>query len=239
MEYYLTSSPVIYETRAVNPANGFIPALRDSLRSAETALMISSDPEGHAKTDFYSAETRRSLEDVGIRFRSWSALDSRNEADAAALVRGADFIILAGGHVPTQNAFFQRIGLRDLLRDWDGVLMGISAGTMNCAATVYAQPELPGEAVDPAYRRFLPGLGLTRTMILPHYQSTKDDVLDGLRLYEDIALPDSVGRVFYALPDGSWLHGKDGREELRGEVWRIADRAMEPVSAAGESILLP
>ncbi len=238
MEYYLTSSPVIYETRAVNPANGFIPALRDSLRSAETALMISSDPEGHAKTDFYSAETRRSLEDVGIRFRSWSALDSRNEADAAALVRGADFIILAGGHVPTQNAFFQRIGLRDLLRDWDGVLMGISAGTMNSASTVYSQPEEPGEAVDPHYRRFFPGLGLTEVMILPHYQFAKDQVLDGLRVYEDITFPDSMGRTFYALPDGSWLYGKDGREELRGEAWRIADGVMEKLQGDGDTFPL-
>ena len=238
MEYYLTSSPVIYETRAVNPANGFIPALRDSLRSAETALMISSDPEGHAKTDFYSAETRRSLEDVGIRFRSWSALDSRNEADAAALVRGADFIILAGGHVPTQNAFFQRIGLRDLLRDWDGVLMGISAGTMNCAATVYAQPELPGEALDPAYRRFLPGLGLTKVNLLPHYDRVKDDVLDGLRLFEDITCPDSRGRTFYAIPDGSYLFIEGGRTELRGEAYRIRDGRISQISRDGQTVFL-
>jgi len=31
---------------------------------------------------------------------------------------------------------------------------------MNCADTVYAQPEEPGEAVDPDYQRFIPGLGL-------------------------------------------------------------------------------
>lgn len=30
---------------------------------------------------------------------------------------------------------------------------------MNCADTVYAQPEEPGEAVDPDYQRFIPGLG--------------------------------------------------------------------------------
>ena len=101
--------------------------------------------------------------------------------------------------------------------------MGISAGSMNLASTVYAQPELEGEAADPLYERFLPGLGLTETMLLPHYQDCKDDVLDGKRVFEDIAYPDSMGRQFIAAPDGSYLLIKDGREELRGEYYMIKD----------------
>ena len=91
-------------------------------------------------------------------------------------------------------------------------------GSMNSAEIVYAQPEREGEAVDPAYQRFLPGLGLTKTMLLPHYQENKDDILDGQRVYEDIAFSDSHGRVIYAIPDGSYLFCKDGKEELRGEA---------------------
>ena len=68
--------------------------------------------------------------------------------------------------------------------------MGISAGHMNCAEIVYAQPEMPGEAVDPDYRRFIPGLGLTKYNILPHYQAVKDDYVDGMRLFEDITFRD-------------------------------------------------
>ena len=33
---------------------------------------------------------------------------------------------------------------------------------MNCAETVYAQPELEGESMDPEYQRFLPGFGITK-----------------------------------------------------------------------------
>ena len=129
-------------------------------------------------------------------------------------------------------------GLRSLLRDRPGVLMGISAGTMNSADTIYAQPERPGEAVSPEYRRFLPGLGLTETMVLPHYQMVKDDVLDGLRLFADITLPDSLGRTFYAIPDGSYLLIEDGRETLRGEAYEIRDGRMRPVSAVGGELCL-
>jgi len=44
-----------------------------------------------------------------------------------------DVVILAGGHAPTQNAFFHKIKLKELLKIFDGIVIGISAGTMNCA----------------------------------------------------------------------------------------------------------
>ena len=45
-----------------------------------------------------------------IPFSAYQVLDGENAGDAAELIAQTDFIILAGGHVPTQNAFFQDIG---------------------------------------------------------------------------------------------------------------------------------
>jgi dipeptidase E len=135
--------------------------------------------------------------------------------------------------VPTQNAFFRKIGLRELMKDYDGIVVGISAGSMNSADAVYSHPEEEGEAVDPDYRRFLPGLNLTKVMLLPHYQNEKDTLLDGLRVYEDIAFPDSMGRTFYAIPDGSYLFIDSGREELRGEAYMIRDGVMSRIAPEG------
>jgi dipeptidase E len=84
----------------------------------------------------------------------------------------------------------------------------------------------------------LPGLNLTKTRLLPHYQEVKDDVLDGMRLFEDITLPDSMGKTFYAIPDGSYLLIQDGREELRGEAYEIKDGSIRQISSDGEVILL-
>ena len=109
---------------------------------------------------------------------------------------------------------------------------------MNSAEEVYAHPEEEGEAVDPGYQRFLPGLGLTKTCLLPHYQENRDDVLDGLRIYEDIAVPDSMGKTFYAIPDGSYLFIAPGREELRGEAYRLKDGTFAQVSSCGEVLSL-
>ncbi len=235
---FLTSRTDFPDTGELNTANGFAEELRRCFPRPCRALFVSSDPDGWEKTDFYAGVLRDSFADAGFPFESCRSLDGRNERQAAELLRASNLVILGGGHVPTQNRFFRRIGLRELMKGYEGILIGISAGSMNSAEVVYAQPEEEGEAVDPAYQRFLNGLGLTKTMLIPHYQEIKDDVLDGLRLFPDITCPDSMGRTFYAIPDGSYLFIVNGREELRGEAYRIRDGVIEQIAADGETTAL-
>ncbi len=238
MTYFLTSSPCVEGEPRLNPANGFADRLREALPDACPAVFICSDPDGFAWTDRFAGEMYDTFTEAGLAFTSYEVLDRRTQARAAELIAGAGLLILAGGHVPTQNQFFAELDLRALLRGYDGVVVGISAGTMNSAETVYAHPELDGEALDPDYPRFLPGLGITRKMVLPHYQKIADGVLDGLRLFEDIAYPDSYGNEFFALVDGSYIYGKDGREQLLGEAYRIKDGQMEQISEVGDCLEL-
>ena len=238
MVYFLTSSPFTPGTPYLNPANGFLDAIKRELSKRSDALFICADPNRPDFTDHIAGDMRRALEHEGYCFSSFHVLDGRNETEAAGLVQNAGLIILAGGHVPTQNAFFQKIDLKASIKTFDGVLIGISAGTMNCADPVYAQPEEEGEAASPAYRRFLPGLGVTRAMLLPHYQMVKDSFVDGLQLFDEITLPDSMGRTFYAIPDGSYLLGQNGHETLFGEAHRIRDGYMEQACRENEALAL-
>ena len=233
---FLTSLPVIEETDEINPANRFLIELRRCIASPCRALYICSDPD--CDNTYWSQSLKKEFEAAGFVFSSFAVLDGRTEKRAKELIGSADFIILTGGHVPTQNRFFHKIGLTALLQGFDGVLMGISAGSMNSAETVYAQPEEPGEAVDPKYERFLPGLGLTKNMLLPHYYGIKDGTLDGLRILEDITLPDSMGKTFYFIPDGTCLYIEPGRTELRGEAYRVRDGVIMKVSQEGDVLTL-
>ena len=235
---FLTSSHNIEGQPDLNPANGFATELLNAVPRPCRGLAICSDPDNYERTDLFCGSVREGFEVSGVVFSDYQILDGRNQNKAAELVRGAELIILMGGHVPTQNRFFGEIRLRELLDNYDGVIVGISAGSMNSSDVVYAQPDLEGEAVSPDYQRFLPGLGLTKTMILPHYQKNKDDVVDGLRIYEEIAYPDSMGRKFYVLPDGSYLYLRNGREELRGEAWLIEDGSMRKISKTGDVVVL-
>ena len=107
---FLTSRTDLPDTHELNPANRLIDELRRHFPKPCRALFISSDPEGWARTDLYSAATKESFEDAGFSFQRFEALDGRNEAQAAALVPASNLLILAGGHVPTQNRFFKGSG---------------------------------------------------------------------------------------------------------------------------------
>jgi CRISPR-associated endonuclease/helicase Cas3 len=107
---------------------------------------------------------------------------------------------------------------------------------MNCADVVYAQPELDGEAIDSKYQRYLDGLHLTKINVLPHFQDLKDLSVDGLRVLEDISLPDSKIRPFYTLVDGAFIFVDDNKAILYGEAYWVKGGNITKVCETDKSI---
>ena len=236
---FVTSSPFREDVDRpmFSNQNGFLDRICECLPEYPRCLYICSSPDRPDLNCMFGADIFMAFACAGIHFSAYHVLDARNAHRAEELVRQSDLIVLAGGHLPTQNAFFQSIGLRQLLQHYPGVVMGISAGAMNCADTVYCQPEEPGES-SPDFPRFLPGLGLTTVQILPHYQKVKDDIIDGKRLYEDVTFADSMGHTFYALPDWSYVVVEGERQTLYGAAFRIRDGQMLPLTKHGECVRL-
>ena len=192
-------------------------------------LLISAAPDDEGFTESVRKGMSDCIHRSGIETESIVMLERKNATKAAELVKGADWIILCGGHVPTQNKFIHEIGLKRLLEGFQGVVMGCSAGSMNCAGRVYSHPELPGEATDPSYHRWLEGLGLTDINLIPHYEQVRNARVDGLRLFEDIAFPDSWGHSFYTFRDGGYVKINDSHSELHGEAWEISRGGMRHI----------
>ena len=232
MIVFLTSSPCVYQApRAIiNPENCFLVNLLSCLPENPRCLFIASAPDDPVFTEKVAEEMSWCMELAGIELSQVTLLDRRTQDEAGDLIADSDLIVLCGGHVPTQNAFFHRIKLPE------GVVMGISAGTMNCADRVYMQPEEEGESAED-FVRFSEGLGLTDINVLPHYQQVKDYELDGKRLFEDVTYADSQGECFFALVDGSYfLIEEDGTTTLFGEAYCIQDGEIEQISELGDVV---
>ena len=219
----------------LNTENGFLEHLQEHWERESKVLIISAAPDSPEINDGIKNIFAASFPISGLSTQQLQICDGRNES-VVNEISDYDVVILSGGHVPTQNTFFQKIRLKERLKDFDGILIGISAGTMNSAEIVYAQPELEGESIDETYRRFLPGLGITKLMTLPHYQNIKDEILDGQRLFEDITYPDSYGREFYALVDGSYFLIQNSTTRLFGEAYLIKDGTVKQICEKGKNI---
>lgn len=245
MKLYLTSSPTgphrsaeKISYKGFNPQNDLVENLKKDWAEQSRCLFISADPDAYMSNNEMRFYFEKTVRESGLSVSVFDVCDRRNTEEMKATLLTYDMIILGGGHVPTQNTFLHKSGLMEVLRQFDGIVMGISAGTMNCAECVYAQPELPGESESSRYHRFLTGIGYTRYNVLPHYQTVKDHILDGRRLMEEITYPDSAGKEFYALTDGSYIYCQGGTDQLFGEAYLISDGTAEQICKDGEMLTL-
>ncbi|MBE5935966.1 MAG: dipeptidase E [Lachnospiraceae bacterium] len=237
---YLTSDPgttYIEGKEGLNDANRFVENLKRHLKNNAAILIMSSDPcnkemnDGNVK--FVSEEFPKS----GFTLSRVDICDD-DHRDLVDRLNEYDLILLAGGHVPTESKFFGELDLYNKIRSYDGIVMGISAGTMNQATEVYAIPELEGESLDSNYKRFIPGLGFTNLQIIPHFQWLKTVTLDGVNMIEDIAYGDSYGREFLGVVDGAYVLIEDGIETLYGEGYIIKDGTCIKICNNNESKIL-
>ena len=241
MTLFLTGSPTRYGEDHFTEDNGFLAEVNAALAEVTggcrepRVLLVSAAPDDRGFTDSVLEGMSLCIHRSGIVTDSIVMLDRRNAHRTAELVREADWVVLCGGHAPTQNRFIHEIGLKAILKDFDGVIMGCSAGSMNCADWVYSHPEFSEEVSAPGYQRWLRGLGLTDINIIPHLEQVRHWVLDGKRLFEDIAFPDSRDHRFYTFRDGGYVIVKDGHAELRGEAYEISRGTMRRVSEENTS----
>ena len=173
MIVFLTSSPTgpLDNSRhvdGIDSKNYLIENFQKYWKPDSKCLYITATPDNYELNDEIRSGMKATWEKGGFSIASFDVWDNRTADFSKKILDSYDVVILGGGHVPTQNAFFNRISLREKIQDFDGIVIGISAGTMNSADLVYAQPEEAGEAVDPNYRKFITGLGLTGINVCPH-----------------------------------------------------------------------
>ncbi len=202
--------------------NGLLKCIKDSWKNDSKVMIISGSPEYYDINDSVLFCLNGAFSLSNLSASEVLMCDERNKEIIERLPE-MDVLILAGGHVPTQNIFMKTIGLKERLQAWDGLLIAWSAGSMNCAEMVYAGPELPGEAIDPKFQRWISGLGITKINIFPHFEALKDEMLDGMRLIEDITYSDSMGHEIIALNNGSFIVMDNGTDTLYGEAYSIKD----------------
>lgn len=233
---FLTSDPLWEDgdTSTLNEANGFVSLLRDYWKKPMKCLFIASDPIDFKSNDENRARYGGAIEASGLPVESFDLLDFRTLHMSDEQIWSYDMIMLCGGHIPTEWAWFEEIELTKQLKHFDGLLIGISAGSMNCAKEVFALPEGEGELDDPDYEWYFEGLGCVKTNIIPHFQAVYDIVLDGRKLIEEVACSCSYGHNFLGLTDGSFVLVDQGVELVFGEAYLISEGKITQFCIANE-----
>jgi len=231
MIVFLTSSPTgpldgSRKVDGLDKKNHFVDQLKKYWKESSRCCIIAASPDHYSLNDDMCDFFRNVFLKDNFSIQCFDLIDRRYCHFSKEQLHQYDVILLGGGHVPTQNNFFKDIQLKEKLEDFQGLIIGISAGSMNSANIVYCQPEEDGEAIDPSFQRWITGLNLTNLNIIPHYQMVKDRYLDGMRLYEDITYQDSFHHRFIVLVDGSYILIHD-KATIYGESYLITDGHIE------------
>ena len=115
--------------------NGLLDTIRSSWKENSNVLIISGSPGFYDKNDSVVSCMKESFSLSGLSFMDFLMCDDRNR-EIINRFSEMDVLILAGGHVPSQNAFLKELKLEERLSNWDGLLIAWSAGSMNCAEIV-------------------------------------------------------------------------------------------------------
>ena len=242
IKLFLTSSLDCYrktpngkEATKCNNSNHFVDRLKVYTKKMTNFVFVASNPDGANKTDEYSNIIVNALNLDGFGIENLIVLDHRFDGDVEKAILSADCVFLSGGHVPTQNAYFKEIGLKQILEKYSGIVIGQSAGSMNCADIVYAQPESEEEFYDKSFKKLIPGLGLTKIKVMPHMNRAKIDQIDGTTTY-DMCLKDSKTIAHYGISDSGFIEIVNGKEISYGPTVLFNDGRCVELCIQGQSV---
>lgn len=190
-------------------SNNFIDRLKDVVPRIKSFVFIASNPDNPKKTDEYSNTIVKALNLDGFGIEDVYIIDHRTMGNIPKIINSSDMVFLAGGNVPIQNKYFNEINLKSILNKYNGVLIGQSAGSMNCSKIVYTQPEEDEEFEDKNYKRKLTGLGLVDFTIMPHINSANKIDEKGHPSAMQMCLEDSYQMPHYGICDYGFIeiHG--------------------------------
>lgn len=231
---YLTSNVGSYQkvngkmiSTPMDNTNGFVDNLKKDLPQEINFTFVASSPAKVEITNMFAVVVKQAFELDGFVIKEFNVIHNDFRGDITQTILNSDVVFLSGGHVGTQNQFFIDIKLKEIFKNYNGVVIGQSAGSMNSSVEVYDQPVTEEEFNDPNFRVLKPGLGLTDIKVMPHMNVAKEEELCGMTTYE-LCLKDSKTIPHYGIVDGGYIkivgdkacayglttYFKDGKETL-------------------------
>lgn len=194
--------------------------LRENIRASHSLVFIASCPSGHEKTDLYTRGHVNWFRKVGIVFEKVDVLDNRKTArECAQLIKDASAIFLCGGTALLQIEFIRQNKLIPLLKRFDGVMMGMSAGAINMAENSFYSAD-----DDYGQTHIYKGIGLADISVEPHFKA------DNITLLEKELLPFSDQIDIYAMCDDSAIIIDGDKRQYLGDIYRIRTGKIEKLN---------
>lgn len=146
--------------------------LAHDITKTGSLVFIAGEVDNHYRTEVAGQWFTKELESIGKSFEKVYAISKKTPAYLARKwVKSADMIVMLGGNPIEQKAMCRKIKIWRMLRNYDGIMLGMSAGAMNMSEYVMVLP------ISHEYPDFniVPGLNRDGISIYPHNNTTEDE----------------------------------------------------------------
>ena len=216
----------------INNANSIIEQIKSSLKDENVFLFFCSNPDTYDLNDKYAKLTFDSFNMSGFNFQKLIVVDHRYIGNLKEDLKKASAVFLAGGHTLTEMEYFNEIGLKKLLLDYDALIIGQSAGSMNLAHTVLCAPEYEDEI---GTKYVWEGLGLTSINVEPHFNL---EIKESEQVFRNELLNLSINNNIYAICDGSHITIDEDGDVLYGEGYLIHNKEIKKINNNKEKLII-
>lgn len=193
--------------------NGFNQEVAEQLQKAiakrgNFAFVASEFNKLHEKTDKYFTLFLNMFSEINIVFENAYVVDGRMaKEEAQNAVSKADVVWLSGGDTPVQYGYLQEYGLDTILKEHQGVIIGMSAGSINMAELSICTLSC-GHVRQQIYQ----GIGCVDISVEPHFipEKVSEELLELSQKY-----------VIYGLCDDAIIVVKEKEIKLCGDVYKL------------------
>lgn len=211
---------------------------KEELIDSKSIVYIPGSPEKIEKAkEKYIPAFRQHFNNVGISFDNEVLISPEMNLDEAQkVIRNASFIMLMGGDPFKQKEMCEKLGLLEELKNYQGVMLGFSAGAMLMSKYIIITPcseEYPEFHIEE-------GLNLDGISIYPHNNTSLEEYPEILNVgdetykREDLLVVANQYGEFYLLQDNlredgktdvSIIKSKNGilefYKENDGKIWMV------------------
>lgn len=184
--------------------------LKKDIKNNYTITFIATTFDDYEKNDLYYNNLIKHFKNIDITFSKTHLIDNRVSKDLSKdYILKSNIVFLMGGDTKKQMDSVKEYDLFEILKSKEGIILGVSAGSMNQSSRVVYKNDYNNYAIED-----YEGLGYIDINIYPHLDFNNIDYLK--EVFEVSNYTKTV-----ALPDDSFIRIENNNIEFVGEYYTI------------------
>lgn len=195
--------------------NSIIEYFQKDIKNNSNITVIASSFDKYEKNDLFFNKTIKFFNDININFKNTHLIDSRiSKEEAKDLIETSDVVYIMGGDPYSGMQSINSYELKEVLRNFNGIIIGVSAGSMNMNANIcYVDEDDEKTIIE------YTGLELADFNIYPHLDFNNIDYLKEIFRV-------SKQQKTIALPNESFIRIENNIPEIIGEHYFVEDETI-------------